>query len=249
MKKLENKVAVITGGTTGIGLAAARLFASEGAKVIVTGSNPKTLDVARAELAGVAEVVASDAGSAKDIAALVAHVTDKHGGVDVLFLNAGIAKFAPIGDLDESVFDELFRVNVKGPWLALKSFAPKLRRGASVILNTSVAGNLGMAGSTAYAATKAAVRSFTRTAASELAGAGVRVNAVSPGPIETPIYGKMGMPAEAVKGFAESLTAQVPLSRFGRPEEIAKAALFLASDDASYITAEEIVVDGGLSNV
>jgi NAD(P)-dependent dehydrogenase (short-subunit alcohol dehydrogenase family) len=249
MKKLENKVAVITGGTTGIGLAAARLFASEGAKVIVTGKSPKTLDVARAELGGVAEVIASDAGSAEDIAALVAQVTDKHGGVDVLFLNAGIAKFAPIGDLDEAVFDELFRVNVKGPWLALKAFAPKLRRGGSVILNTSVAGNLGMAGSTAYAATKAAVRSFTRTAASELAGAGVRVNAVSPGPIETPIYGKMGMPAEALQGFAESLTAQVPLARFGRPEEIARAALFLASDDASYITAEEIVVDGGLSNV
>lgn len=249
MGKLAGKVAVITGGTTGIGLASARLFASEGAKVVVTGSNPDTLEVARKELAGVAEVVASDAGSARDVAELARVVGERHGGVDVLFLNAGIGRFAPIAALEEPHFDEQFRVNVKGPWLAIKHFAPILRRGAAVVVNTSIVNELGMPGTTVYAATKAAARSLVRTAAAELADAGVRVNAVSPGPIETPIYGKLGLPPEAVKGFAESLPSQVPLKRFGRPEEIARAALFLASEDASYVTGEELVVDGGMSRV
>lgn len=249
MGKLAGKVAVITGGTTGIGLASARLFASEGAKVVVTGSNPETLEVARKELSGVAEVIASDAGSARDVAELARVVGERHGGVDVLFLNAGIGRFAPIAALEEAHFDEQFRVNVKGPWLAIKHFAPILRRGAAVVVNTSIVNELGMPGTTVYAATKAAARSLVRTAAAELADAGVRVNAVSPGPIETPIYGKLGLPPEAVKGFAESLPAQVPLKRFGRPEEIARAALFLASNDASYVTGEELVVDGGMSRV
>jgi NAD(P)-dependent dehydrogenase (short-subunit alcohol dehydrogenase family) len=244
MKTLENKTVVITGGTTGIGLAAARLFAEQGAKVTVTGSNPATLAAARNELLGVAEVVASDAGSPEDIAALA----KRFEAVDVLFLNAGIAKFGSIASLDEAVFDETFRVNVRGPWLALKHFGPRLRRGGSVVVNTSINDELGMPGSIAYAASKAALRSIVRTAASELADAGVRVNAVSPGPIETPLHSKLGIPAEALKGFAEGLVGKIPLKRFGRPEEVAKAALFLAAD-ATYMTGEEIVVDGGMTRV
>lgn len=249
MAKLTNKVVLITGGTTGIGLAAARLFAAEGAKVTVTGSNPKTLDAASQALAGVAEVVASDAGSSADIQALAKSFEARGAGVDVLFLNAGVAKFGPITSLDESAFDEIFRVNVRGPWLTIKHFAPLLRRGGSIVFNSSINNQLGMAGSSAYAASKAAVRSLVRVAAAELAEAGVRVNAVSPGPIETPLYGKLGMSAEVVQGFAQALTAQIPLRRFGTPDEVAKAALFLASDDSSFMTGEEIVLDGGMTRV
>ncbi|HEY3256498.1 MAG TPA: SDR family oxidoreductase [Polyangiaceae bacterium] len=249
MGKLTNKVVLITGGTTGIGLAAAKLFAAEGAQVTVTGSNPKTLEAARQELSGVAEVVASDAGSSSDIAALAKTFEARGAGVDVLFLNAGVAKFGPIVGLDESAFDETFRVNVRGPWLTIKHFAPLLRRGGSIVFNSSINNQLGMAGSSVYAASKAAVRSLVRVAAAELAEAGVRVNAVSPGPIETPLYGKLGMSAEVVQGFARGLIAQIPLKRFGTSEEVAKAALFLASDDSSFMTGEEIVLDGGMTRV
>jgi NAD(P)-dependent dehydrogenase (short-subunit alcohol dehydrogenase family) len=249
MGKLENKVVIITGGTTGIGLAAARLFASEGAKVTVTGTNPKTLEAARLELGTLAEVVASDAGAAADIEQLARTFADRGAGVDVLFLNAGVAKFGPIATLDESAFDESFRVNVRGPWLMLKHFGPLMRRGGAVVFNTSINNQLGMPGSSAYAATKAAVRSLVRTAASELAEGGIRVNAVSPGPIETPLYGKLGMAPDVVQGFAKSLVARIPLGRFGTPQEVAKAALFLASDDSSFMTGEEIVLDGGMTRV
>lgn len=246
MGKLENKVVVVTGGTTGIGLAAARLFAAEGAKVTVTGSNPKTLEAARSELRGVAEVVASDAGSADDIAKLARSFAS---GVDVLYLNAGIAKFGPIASLDLAAFDESFRINVRGSWLTLKHFGPLMRRGGSIVVTTSVNDELGMPGSSAYAASKAALRSLVRVAANELAEAGVRVNAVSPGPIETPLHTKLGLTPEAAKGFAKDLTGRIPMKRFGTSAEVAKAALFLASDDSSFMTGEEIVLDGGMTRV
>lgn len=247
MGKLQNKQVVITGGTTGIGLATARLFLEEGANVTITGTNPTNLEAAKKELGGRVDVVRSDAGSGSDIAALARTFADKR--VDVLFLNAGVAKFGSIVELDEAAFDESFRVNVRGPWLALKHFAPLLNRGGAVVVNSSVNNLLGMPGSSVYAATKAAVRSLVRTAASELAASGVRVNAVSPGPVETPLYGKLGMPAEAIQGFAQDLVRKIPLQRFGRPDEIARAALFLASDDSSFMTGEEIVVDGGMTRV
>jgi len=245
MGKLENKIVVITGGTTGIGLASARLFAAEGARVTVTGSNPKTLDAARNELRGVATVVASDAGSADDIEKLARSFAC----VDVLYLNAGVAKFGPIATLDLAAFDDSFRINVRGPWLAIKHFGPIMRRGGAIVLTTSVNDELGMPGSSVYAASKAATRSLVRVAASELAEAGVRVNAVSPGPIETAFYGKLGMAPDAVQGFAKTLLGRIPLRRFGTPAEVARAALFLACDDSSFMTGEEIVLDGGMTRV
>lgn len=249
MKKLTGKTALVTGGTTGIGLAAARLFADEGAHVVVTGRNPETLAAARAALGPTAEVVASDAGDRKDLEAIADRLRQSGRTLDLLFLNAGVAKFGPIAALPEEDFDETFRVNVKGPWLALKILAPLMKEGGSVVVNSSVNNILGMPGSSAYAASKAALRSLVRTAAAELAPSGVRVNAVSPGPIATPLYGKLGLSEAARQGFAEGLVQRIPLKRFGTSEEIARAALFLGSDDSSFMTGEEIVVDGGMTRV
>lgn len=249
MNKLNDKVVLVTGGTTGIGLAAAKLFAAEGARVTVTGSNPKSLEAARAELGSGIEVLQSDAGSAEDIAALAKRFKERGQGVDVIFVNAGVAKFGPIAGLDVAAFDESIRINVRGPWLMLQQFQPLLKRGGAVVFNSSINNQLGMAGSSVYAASKAALRSLVRVAAAEFAEAGVRVNAVSPGPIETPLYGKLGFSADQLQGMQSGLISQIPLKRFGTAEEVAKAALFLASDDSSFMTGEEIVLDGGMTRV
>jgi NAD(P)-dependent dehydrogenase (short-subunit alcohol dehydrogenase family) len=246
MGKLSGKVAVITGGTTGIGLATARLFAAEGAKVIVTGRNPETLAVARKELSRVAEVVQSDAGDPVQVRKLFEDVGRAHGRVDVLFLNAGIAKFAPLADSDEELFDQIIQVNLKGPFLALRAALPLLGKGASVIVNTSVVSDRAFAGAAVYSASKAALTALARGAAIELAARGVRVNAVKPGPITTPILAKTGLSPEAFEAFAQQVTERIPLGRFGAPDDVAHAALFLASDDAAFVTGHELSVDGGM---
>jgi len=245
MGKLSGKVAVITGGTTGIGFATARLFAAEGAKVIATGHNPDTLAAARKELSGVAEVVRSDAGDPAQVRKLFEEVGRAHGRIDVLFLNAGIAKFAPLADSPEELFDEIIQVNLKGPFVALRAALPFLGKGASVIVNTTVGNERAFPGASVYSASKAALAALARGAAVELAARGVRVNAVQPGPITTPILGKLGLPAEARDAFIQHTTEHVPLGRFGSADEVARAALFLASDDAAFVTGHELAVDGG----
>ena len=243
--KLENKVAVITGGTTGIGFATARRFLDECAHVVFTGRTQATLDAAQAELGERALGVRGDVAKLGDLDRLYATVKQRFGRVDTLFANAGVARFAPAEQVDEAFFDAQFDVNVKGLFFTVTKALPLMSKGGTIVLNSSIANATGMPATAVYSATKAAVRSLARTFSTELGPRGIRVNAVSPGPIETPIFGKLGLPKEAVDGFADSITRRAPLARFGRPEEIANTVLFLASDESSYVVGAEFVVDGG----
>ena len=249
MGRLTGKRAVITGGTTGIGLATAQLFLQEGAHVAITGQNPDRLEEARRTLGPDVLVIKSDAGSISDTEAMIAEVGRAFGGIDVLFLNAGIAKFIPFGQVTEAIFDEQFAVNVKGVLFTVQKADPLLQPGASVIVTTSAANRIGFPGSTVYAASKAAARSLVRVLAAELAARNVRVNAISPGPIETPIMGKSGLPPEQQQAAMAAIVANVPLGRSGQADEIARIALFLASDDSTYVTGAEIAADGGWTDV
>ncbi len=249
MKRLEGKVAVVTGGNSGIGLATAKRLTEEGAKVAISGRSKKTLDEAVKTIGNGVVAVQADVAKLTDVDKLYAEVSQKLGKIDVLFVNAGVAKFAPLADMSESAYDEQFDINLKGAYFTIQKAIPLLNDGASIILNTSVAASTGTAGTSAYSATKAALRSLSRTAAAELVGRGIRVNTVAPGPIVTPIFGRTGLPQEAVDEFAKEIVAKVPMNRFGQAEEVAGVVAFLASQDASYITGVEINVDGGLGQI
>ncbi len=249
MKKLANKVALITGGSSGIGLATAKVFAEEGAEVIITGRNQESLDKAVGELDHQVTGIVSDTAQLADIEKLAAQLQSQGKTIDVLFLNAGIAKLAPIEQTDEALYDETFNINVKGLYFTIKHLLPLMGEGTSIVINASINAYIGMPNSSVYAASKAAVISMARTLSGELVSRGIRVNAVSPGPINTPIFGKMGMSPEQLEATATSIQQQVPMGRFGRPEEIAKAALFLASDDSSFVIGAELVADGGMSTL
>lgn len=250
MGKLDNQVAVITGGSTGIGLATAKTFLNEGAQVVITGRTQETLDAAVAEINNDnLTAIQSDTSKLEDISALAAQLKTNFGTIDILFANAGIAWFAPIDMVDEAFFDAHFNTNVKGLFFTIQKLLPITKDGGRIVLNASAVIHKGFENSSVYAATKGAVRNFARTLSSELAPRNIRVNVVSPGPIETPIYGKMGMTEEQLQGMAESMTAMVPMKRFGASEEVAKVALFLASEDSSYVVGEEILVDGGIATI
>jgi NAD(P)-dependent dehydrogenase (short-subunit alcohol dehydrogenase family) len=249
MKRLEGKVAVVTGGNSGIGLATAKRLQQEGARVAISGRSKKTLDEAVRTIGNGVLAVQADVAKLADLDKLYREVSQKLGKIDVLFVNAGVAKFAPLVETSESTYDEQFEINTKGAYFTIQKAIPLLNDGASIILNTSVADSQGQVGTSAYSATKAALRSLARTAAAELAGRGIRVNTVAPGPIVTPIFGRTGLPKEAVDEFAKQIVAKVPMKRFGQPEEVAGTVAFLASQDASYITGVEINVDGGLGQI
>jgi len=240
---------VITGGSSGIGLATAKLFQQAGAKIAISGRNQKSLDDAVRELAAGVVAVRSDVSKLSDLDALFDLVVKKLGRIDVLFANAGIARFAPLTDVSEDLYDETFDINVKGVFFTIQKAIPQMNDNGSIILNTSFVNQAGVPTTSVYAASKAAVRSLARGVASELAARGIRVNVVSPGPISTPLYGKLGLPKETVEAFAANIVSQVPLKRFGKPEEVAQSALFLASNASSYVTGVELNVDGGLGQV
>src|SRR5260370_19065094 len=232
MNRFEGKVAVVTGGNSGIGLATDRRLKAEGARVAISGRDKKTLEEAGKSLGREVLAIQADVRNLADIDRLYAQVSQKWGKIDVLFVNAGVAKFAPIAETQESLYDENFDINVKGAYFSIQKALPYLKDGGSIILNTSVAGERGDVTTTAYAATKAACRSFARTAAAELVGRGIRVNAVAPGPIVTPIFGRTGLPQEAIDDFAKGVLTKVPTKRFGQPHAATPALALLASPDA-----------------
>ena len=235
----------MTGGNSGIGLATAKLLRQEGAKVAISGRDQATLDTAAKEIGEGTLTVRSDISKLEDLDALFTKVQQVFGKIDILFANAGVAKFASIGDTDEKLFDEIFDINVRGTFFTLKKSLAFLNDGAAIVINTTFADRVGLPGSSIYAASKAALRSFVRVAAAELVGRGIRVNAVSPGPIATPIFGKLGMPKEAVDELAGVILGRVPMKRLGEAQDIANAVAFLVSPQAAYITGVELNVDGG----
>jgi NAD(P)-dependent dehydrogenase (short-subunit alcohol dehydrogenase family) len=247
--KLKNKVALITGGTSGIGLEAARLFRDEGARVIVTGVNPGRLEEASRQLGADVLVLRADLRVRSDIDNVIATIRDKFAHLDILFANAGIGYAAPLEAVTEEQIDDQIATNFKGIFFTVQKAVPILSKGGSIVLTTSFLNAIGAPGLSILSATKAAVRSLARSLGAELAPRGIRVNAVSPGPIDTPFHSKLGLSENDLRDAAAGIEAQVPLRRFGQANEIAKAALFLASDDSSFMTGAEVVVDGGLSNI
>lgn len=245
MSKLKGKVAVITGGNSGIGYATAELFLKEGAKVIITGRRHDAINEAISKLGPEASGIVSDAGKMSDVNQLKEKIARLIAGIDILFINAGVGLFAPFDQTTEQLFDDNLNINFKGAFFTVQQLLPLLKDGGSIIFNSTILVHSGLATASAYAASKGALLSLGKTLAAELAFRNVRVNTISPGPINTPIYGKMGMPESALREFAAGVQAKVPLNRFGEATDVAQAALFLASDESRFLTGSEITVDGG----
>lgn len=249
MDRLKGKCALITGGTTGIGLETARQFLAEGARVAITGTNPVTLDAARKELGNDVLVIASDAGAAAAQDKLARAIGQAFGKLDVLFVNAGIVEMRPVEKWDEPAFDRSLDINFKGPFFLIQALLPIFAKPASIVLNASINAHIGMPNTTIYGASKAALLSLAKTLSGELIPRGIRVNAISPGPIATPLYSKLGLPEAELSAVAASIQGQVPAGRFGNPSEIAKAVVFLASDESAFTVGGELVIDGGMSTL
>jgi NAD(P)-dependent dehydrogenase (short-subunit alcohol dehydrogenase family) len=247
MNRLKGKRVLITGGTSGIGLETAKLFLAEGANVAVSGTNPATLEAARNALGSDVHVFASNASAVPEQPKLAQNIADTFGKLDILFVNAGVATLKPVEQWDEAAFDRELGINVKGPFFLIQSLLPIFANPASIILNASVNAHVGMPNTSVYGASKAALLSLTRTLSGELISRGIRVNAVSPGPIVTPLYSKLGFSQEQLKNVSASIQSQVPAGRFGHPSEIANAVLFLASDESAFTVGADLLIDGGLS--
>ncbi|MGH6890591.1 MAG: SDR family oxidoreductase [Rhizomicrobium sp.] len=245
MNRLTNKVVVITGGTSGIGLAAAKQFIKEGARVVVTGRSQHSVSDTQRELRMNGVAITAAVTKLGDLDSLFQQVREKYGRIDVLYVNAGIAKLGSVADTTEEVFDDVLDTHFRGAYFTVQKALPLLNDGAAIVLITSWLNETGVAETSAVSASKAALRNFPRILASDLIGRNIRVNAVSPGVIETPLFGKLGLPEADVQKLGQALLQQIPAKRFGKPEEVATAVTFLASDDASYITGVELAVEGG----
>ncbi|SHM43143.1 NAD(P)-dependent dehydrogenase, short-chain alcohol dehydrogenase family [Duganella sacchari] len=249
MKRFENKTVLVTGGNSGIGLATATQFANEGARVIITGRDLATLEEAREQLGSDAIALQYDQGNISDAKQLATELKAQGIHIDALFINAGVAKFAPFSDVDQALWDNTFDVNVKGAYFTIQALTPLFNRGAAVVLNGSINAHIGMPTSSVYAASKAALISLAKTLSSELVGVGVRVNVVSPGPVATPLYGRLGLPEAQLSAMAAGIQQQIPLKRFGTPDEVAGAVLYLSSPEAAFVVGTELIIDGGMSQL
>ncbi|PYS96412.1 MAG: short-chain dehydrogenase [Acidobacteria bacterium] len=245
-ERFKNKVAVVTGGNSGIGLATAKAFAREGAKVAIAGRSDATLKAAQKEIGADVLAIKADFSRVAEIGGAMDRIKERFGRIDALFVNAGIGKFAPLEQVTEAFFDETIATNLKGAFFTVQKAIPLLTRGAAIVLNASISAHMGMPGSSVYGASKAAVVSLAKTLSADLLARGIRVNVVSPGPITTPILDRMGLPEQEVRKLRERMAEQVPLKRFGEPDEIASAVLYLSSPESAYVVGTELVVDGGM---
>ena len=248
-RTFEGKVAVVTGGNSGIGLATAKAFAREGAKVAITGRSAATLEAAQKELGPDALVIRADMSKVPEIAGALEQIRRRFDRIDALFVNAGIGKFVPLEEVTEQFYDEVMATNVRGLFFTVQKAAPLLSRGAAVVLNASINAHMGMPASTVYGASKAAVVNLAKTLSADLLQRGVRVNVVSPGPIETPILGRMGLAEDQLRRTREWIVSQVPLKRFGHPDDIANAVLYLSSPASAFVVGTELIVDGGMTQL
>jgi NAD(P)-dependent dehydrogenase (short-subunit alcohol dehydrogenase family) len=244
-ERFKGKVAVVTGGNSGIGLAAAKAFAREGAQVAITGRDEATLATAAKEIGPGTLALRTDAARVPEIVASMARIKERFGRIDALFVNAGIGKFIPFEEVTEAFYDGIMDVNLKGAYFTIQKAVPLLSVGAAVVLNASINAHVGLPNSSVYGASKAAVVNMAKTLSADLLARGVRVNVVSPGPVETPIFGRLGLSEEQLGQTKAWFTGKVPLKRLGQPDEIAAAVLYLASDESRFIVGTELVVDGG----
>lgn len=249
MNRFDNKTILVTGGTSGIGLAAAKAFAAEGARVVITGRDAAALGAAQEQVGGATLALRNDAGDTGAAKALAERLATEGIRLDAVFINAGTARFASLEEADEALWDQTFGTNVKGAYFQIQALLPLLNRGASIVLNGSINARIGMPNSSIYAASKAALISLAKTLSAELLPRGVRVNVVSPGPVGTPLYGKLGLDAATLEATAAHIQGQVPLGRFGTSEEIAATVLHLSAAESAFIVGTEIVADGGMSQL
>jgi NAD(P)-dependent dehydrogenase (short-subunit alcohol dehydrogenase family) len=247
--RFTDKVVVVIGGNSGIGLAAARAFAGEGAHVVLTGRNPETLRSAGKELGPRALPIQSEISDVRQTDALMEEIKRRHGRIDVLFVNAGIGAFLPIEAVTERDWEQIMGVNLKGVFFTVQKALPMMKSGASIVITSSIGWKMGIPTNSVYAASKAGVRALGRNFAAELVSRGIRVNVISPGCVETPIINRTpGLPPEAIPALREEMIKNTPMHRLGEPDEVARAALFLASDEASFITGIDMLVDGGAAS-